>query len=173
LLLALGSLATICQAGEYQATAEFRSARAGGMVRMPVTVVIRREASHEQLLQLREALERGGQTALLTALDARADGALQLGAVQHRLNLVASRTTSRGRTVVVVTVRRLQIEEINQGSDSLDYPFGVAVLELDGMGRGEGLFYPAAALRVGSDGAVVVDSFTTEPGRLIHVREQR
>ena len=45
-------------------------------------------------------------------------------------------------------------------------------LRRTGVG-GEGLFYPAAALRVDSDGAVVVDSFTTEPGRLIHVKEQR
>lgn len=154
----------------FTATAEFEPLDGGGTGRVPVTIVIRHEASEEAVLELRRALSEGGQARLLGAIKGRRDGTLELGPLEHPLNLVASQPTRRGRRIVVVTARRLQVEEINEDRDSLAFPFGVAVFEVDGFGRGSGELYPAAALRVDEHGRVQVDAYQGRPGRLLEVR---
>jgi hypothetical protein len=172
-----GAFVLVCAAGatgeeRYTATAEFEPLRGGGEGRMGVEIVIRREADHAAALALKRVLADGGQAALLGAIRTRSDGVLRLGALEHPLNLIVSFATDDGRRIAIVTARRLQVEEINEGRESLDYPFGVAIFEVDDSGRGEGVLYVAAALRLDEDGRLQVDGYQSRPGELLDIRRQ-
>ena len=66
------------------------------------------------------------------------------------------------------------LEEQAEGSESLDYPFGVAVFEVRDFGAGEGTIYPQAAIRVDlDDETVMVEQYYGEPGSLIDVKKVR
>lgn len=172
LAILLVSVAGAAAEERYTATAEFEPLRGGGTGRMTVEIVIRREADHAAALALKRVLADGGQAALLGAIRTRSDGMLRLGPLEQPLNLIVASAADDGRRIAVATARRLQVEEINEGRDSLDYPFGVAVFEVDESGRGEGTLYPAAALRLDEDGRLQIDGYQSRPGRLLDVRRQ-
>ena len=90
------------------------------------------------------------------------------------VSLVAAEEISDGYRYIFVTARRIQVEEVNSSSPSLDYRFGVAVFELGDFGTGDGKIYPAAAIRIDDDdGSVVIDQYDGEPGQLKDVKKQR
>ena len=59
--------------------------------------------------------------------------------------------------------------ELRAGTRSSDYRFGYAELYLDGRGRGEGTFIPAAKVRLEGN-TWVVEDFGAFPARLIGLR---
>jgi hypothetical protein len=157
---------------EFTATAEMTTAQ--GTRRMPVTLVVQRFSTVEDADRLAGVLENGGQGALLGVLRGRADGRLRLGALEIPLGLVVAEPLNRGYRYVFVTARAIKIEEANLGGDSLDYPFGVAVFELSGWGKGSGELYPMASISVDpDDGSVSVEQFDADPGRLLEVKQVR
>jgi hypothetical protein len=157
---------------EFTGTAVVNSRQ--GSRRMPMTLVANRFTSVEEAQQLAELLEQGGQGTLLSALRGRGDGELRLGAMSLPIALVVVEETSRGHRYVFLTPRRIQIEERQLGSDSLDYPFGVAVFEIEGFnGRGEGTLHVAAALSIDSSGHVDIEDYDGEDGRFEGLRRVR
>lgn len=136
---------------------------------MPMTLIANRFTTVEQAQHLAGLLEQGGQGALLSALTGRADGELMLGALQMPVALVVVEEQGRGYRYLFLTPRRIRVEETTFGEDSLDYPFGIAVFEVNAFGDGAGKLHVAAALNIDSEGHIEVDDYDGEDGRLDNV----
>ena len=156
---------------EFTATAVVEGSQ--GTRRMLVTLVANRFTSVEQAQHLADILEQGGQGALLSALTGRTDGQLRLGALQMPVALVVAEPLRKGYRYLFLTPRRIKVEETTFGEDSLDYPFGIAVFEVDGFGRGEGRLHVAAALRIDADGHIEVEDYDGADGRFEDLRQVR
>ena len=155
---------------EFSAT--FRFLGPQGDRRMSGSIVVDRFTPVEEARKLRAVLENQGQAGLVAAIRGRANGRLRLGALEYALDLVVTKPVDGGFRLIVVTSRPIRLEETQQPSNSLDYPFGVIALTLDGSGRGEGQFYPRAALAINEDGALTVQEFEGE-GRVFEVKKVR
>lgn len=139
---------------------------------MPLTLVANQFTTVEQAKHLGEVLEQGGQGALLAALTGRADGELMLGALQMPVALVVAEQQGRGYRYLFLTPRRIQVAETTFGEESLNYPFGIAVFDVDDFGDGEGKLHVAAALSIDADGHVEVEDYDGADGRLENVSRQ-
>jgi hypothetical protein len=156
---------------EFEATAIMDNG--SGTRRMTATLVARRFTPREEAQRLREVLEEGGQWALLQALRGRSDGRLRLGALELPISLVVATPADDGFRYLFLTARRIRFEERNEGRESLDYPFGVAVFEVGDFGTGEGTIHTAASLAVDQDGTISVEQYESDPGRLVRVKKVR
>jgi len=133
---------------------------------MPMTLVANRFTSVEQAKHLAEVLEQGGQSALQAALTGRSDGQLVLGALQMPVALVVVEEQGGGFRYLFLTPRAIKVEETTLGEASLDYPFGVAVFEVNSFGDGDGRIHVEAALSIDADGHIEIDDYDGEDGRL-------
>lgn len=148
---------------------EFR----GGGNRINLTFVADRFTSVEEAQQLAGVLESGGQGALLAALKGRWDGRIRFGALEMWVALVVAEPAGRGWRYLFLTPRRIEIHERELGEVSLDYPFGIALFEVDRFGRGEGTLHVAAALSIDAEGRVEVEDYDGADGRIEKVRQLR
>jgi hypothetical protein len=155
----------------FKATAEAEGGRVPGTHRIEVTIHIQTTTPLEVGKQLAALVSSGGQPALLAALDRYANGSLGFGVLQYTLNLVVKRPTDRGQQYVIVTNRPFGAYEVNMGQDSVDYPFGVVVFDVDDFGNGEGKFFQRAQITINDDGTVGVNGYG-QPGRLLNVSRQ-
>lgn len=177
LFLGIAAMARVGVAGEppgREFTAQATMTTSQGTSHMPITLIVARFTSVEEAKRYEDLLASGGQGALLSALKGRSDGRLRLGALEMPLGLVVAEPLDRGYRYVFVTARKIQVEEVNESLDSLDYPFGVAVLEMDDFGRGDGEVYPQAALAVDpSDQSIEIEQYSGAPGRLSNIKKVR
>ena len=144
-----------------------------GRNRMLVTFVVQRFTSVEELQNLAGVLENGGQFGLLSVLKGRRDGQLRLGAMNMPIALVFAEEQGRGYRYLFLTARRIQVDEEMLGKDSLDYPFGIAVFEVDRFGRGDGRLHVAAALRIDADGHVEIEDYDGVDGTIDRIKQLR
>ncbi|MCU0303556.1 MAG: hypothetical protein MUC56_05825 [Thermoanaerobaculales bacterium] len=141
---------------------------------MPLTLVVHRFTPVAEVQELGALLEKGGQGTLLAALRGRADGELRLGALTTEIALVATEETSDGYRYLFLSPRRIQFNESQLGEESLDYPFGIAVFEVDGFsGIGEGSLHVAAALSIDETGHIEVDDYDGRDGHFRDLRQVR
>jgi hypothetical protein len=141
---------------------------------MPVTLVAHRFTPVSEAQELGGLLAEGGQGTLLSALRGRADGELRLGALTVPIALVSVLETSDGYRYLFLSPRRIQFNETQLGEESLDYPFGIAVFEVDGFsGLGEGSLHVAAALSIDADGHIEVDDYDGRDGHFKDLRRVR
>jgi len=153
---------------DFKATVQLEGGRVPGTHRMEVTIHIRSTTSLEVGKQLAALVATGGQPALQAALDRYANGSVGFGVVQYTLNLVVRKPTDRGQRYVIVANRPFGVYEVNMGQDSVDYPLGVVVFDIDDFGNGEGTVYLRAQVTVTDDGVVGVKGYG-QPGRLLDV----
>lgn len=158
---------------EFSATFDFQGAPGKGNRRMDASILIDRYTPLEEARHLREVLENDGQHGLLTALRDRRNGTLRLGAQDFTLDLVVAKPTKDGFALLVITTRAIALHEEIVEPWNADYPFGVVSVEIDGFGRGEGRFFPHAALAIDADGNVTVQQFVEGEGRVTHVKKVR
>lgn len=141
---------------------------------MPLTLVANRYASEEEVQQLSEILSSGGQSALLGAIRFRSDGQLRLGAEVRPISLVFAEETRDGFRIVFLTARRIDVSEKQLGEESLEYPFGIAEIEIDSFsGRGEGSLHVASALEIDSTGHVEIIDYDGQDGHFRNLRRLR
>jgi len=141
---------------------------------MPLTLTVNRFASVDEVQQLADVLATGGQSALLGAIRYRNDGQLNLGAEIRPISLVFAEETRDGYRIVFLTARRIDISEKQLGQESLEYPFGVAEIEIDDFsGRGEGNLHVAAALSIDSSGHVEIIDYDGQDGHFRDLRRVR
>jgi hypothetical protein len=155
---------------EVTAIVELTGGRISGTRQIGVTLRIDRLTPRDEAWRLADLAGVSGQDALRVALQGRSDGLLRLGALDFPLNLAVARRSEKGQSFVLVSSRALRVSEVNQGSESVGYPFGVVVFTLDDLGNGEGLVYPAARISIDTAGGVVIENFQEEPGVLKEVR---
>jgi len=175
IVLGLVGVASTGAAGEpgreFAGTAVMRTAT--DTRRMPLTLVANRFTSVEEAQRLAGVLAEGGQGALLSALAGRSDGKLRLGALELPVALVVAEAKGRGYRYLFLTPRRIRVEENTFGEESLDYPFGIAVFEVDGFGRGSGSVHVAAALAIDAAGHIEIEDFDGADGTLEDLRTLR
>jgi hypothetical protein len=141
---------------------------------MPLTLVANRYASEDEVQRLSDILASGGQSALLGAIRYRNDGQLQLGAYVQPITVVFAEETRNGYRILFLTARKIDVAEKQLGSESLDYPFGVAEIEIDDFsGRGEGSLHVAAALEIDPDGHVEIIDYDGQDGSFRDLRRVR
>ncbi len=141
---------------------------------MPLTLVANRYASEDEVKQLAEVLASGGQSSLLGAIRYRNDGQLNLGAEVRPISLVFAEETRDGHRIVFLTARRIDISEKQLGQESLEYPFGVAEIEIDDFsGKGEGSLHVAAALSIDSSGHIDIIDFDGQDGHFRDLKRVR
>jgi hypothetical protein len=145
-----------------------------GRNRMLVTLVADRFTSVEEARDLARLLERGSQGPLVNALRGRHDGRIRLGALEMPVALVVAEPVGRdGYRYIFLTPRRIEFHEREFDAESLDYPFGIIVFEVDRFGRGVGDLHVAAALSIDQDGHVEIEDYNGADGRVERIKQVR
>ena len=141
---------------------------------MPLTLVANRYASEGEVEQLAEVLASGGQSALLGAIRYRNDGQLNLGAEVRPISLVFAEETRDGYRILFLTARRIDVSEKQLGQESLEYPFGIAEIVIDGFsGKGEGNLHVAAAISIDAEGHLEIIDYDGQDGHFRDLRRVR
>ena len=156
---------------DFKATVQLEGGRIPGTHQIQVTIHIQSTTPLEVGKQLAALVSSGGQPALQAALDRYANGSVGFGVLQYTLNLVVKKPGDRGQQYAIVANRPFGAYEVNMGQDSVNYPFGVVVFEVDDFGRGEGKVFQRAQIMVNDDGTVSVNGYG-QPARLINVSRQ-
>jgi hypothetical protein len=120
----------------------------------------------------------GGPDKLLKALEkAKSIGKVSLvGRVGFfDLKLIRSRPTETGRRIVGVCDRPIRFLEAYSSGRSMDYTFGILILDLktnsDGKEEGVGQLIYAAKVKVLDGNKVEVENYGVEPAKLLGVRK--
>ncbi len=145
--------------------------RLGGQAR-PFTLIVNSYTAPNQVRELNDALQRGGQDELLRVLSEMEAGRIQIGTgVGVRANAVIADSWGEGGTKLTVFYERnLSIAELRYGTRSQDYRIGYAEIFLDRNGRGQGTLIPAARLRLKDGNTWEVEDFGAFPARLTGLR---
>ena len=136
------------------------------------SLTINSYTSAADVQSLNEALRRGGQDELMSALSKLNAGRVSIGNnVGVRANAVIATPAAEGGTKLTVLYERdVAIFERRYGTRSQDYRFGYAEIYLDARGRGQGTFIPAAKVKLEGDNNWVVEDFGEFPARLLGLR---
>jgi hypothetical protein len=167
-LLAASLRAANPGAGEFSATANMQTKQ--GSRNMSFQLVVTNPMTMEEAQPLKEVLARGGQQALLNAIRGSGRGRIRLGGFEYPVDLVVVETDRDATRYYVVTARALKHEEVSEGRESLNHPFSVFVLNVPGMGSGDGRIYTQAALSIDEQGHVRAEQYEGEPGTLRDVK---
>lgn len=145
--------------------------RLGGGTR-PFKLVVDDFTNADQVRQLTEALRSGGEGELLKALSKMKAGRIEVGGgVGVPANaIIATPLADGGTKITVLYERAVGLYELRRGARSEDYRLGEAEIYLDGSGKAEGTFVPAAQLRLGADGSWQVENFGEFPARIVGIK---
>ena len=154
--------------GEFSATARVETAT--GTRSMGFDLVVVNPMTMEEAQPLKEILAKGGQQALLNVIRGSGRGKIRLGGFEYPVDLVVVEPSSDGLRYYVVTARKMQYEEVNEGRDSMNHPFAVFVVNVPGMGTGDGKIFTQAALSIDEEGHVRADQWGGRPGTLRDVK---
>lgn len=142
-----------------------------------IEVTIERWSTIEERRGFLEALQSGGQEALLKAMEPVDVGYVRVNSsLGYRLRTAARMDSDKGRTVRVVTDRPISFAESMKAIRSPDYPFGVIEFTVPEDGSaGEGALIFAAQVGFDPDGNLTVKTLpgTTGPQRLMGVERQK
>jgi hypothetical protein len=150
-------------------TVYFVGGRASGRS-LPFTLIINRLTTPEEINQLNETLRSGGQDELLRVLSRMKAGRIQVGSgIGLTANAIFT-SSYEGRTkLTVLYERNVRFGELRYGARSQDYRFGYADMYI-GRGSNEGMFIPAAKIRLRDGNTWEVEDFGTFPARLMGLR---
>jgi hypothetical protein len=135
---------------------------------LPFRLVVNRFSGSDEINQLNNALQSGGQDDLLKTLSRMNAGRIEVGTgVGVRANAIIRTDDGEGRTKLVVLYERtVSFGELRYGARSADYRFGYAELYV-GRGENEGMLIPAAKVRLRGNNTWEVEDFGTFPARLM------
>jgi len=156
---------------DFKATVQTEGSRIPGTHQIQVTIHLETTTPLEVAKQLAALASSGGQPVLQAALDPYSNGVVGFGALQYPLNVVVKKPSDRGQRYVIVANRPFGAYEVNTDQDSVNYPFGVVVFDVDDRGRGEGKVFQRAQITVNDDGTVDVNGYG-QPARLLNVSHQ-
>jgi hypothetical protein len=139
---------------------------------LPFSLQINDYTSPDDVARLDRALRSGGQEELLRVLSGLNAGRVSVNNnVGVRANAIIATPAAEGGTkLTVLFERNVGIYELRYGARSQDYRFGYAEIFLDGRGRGEGTFIPAAKVRLREGNTWEVEDFGAFPARLLGLR---
>jgi hypothetical protein len=138
-----------------------------------VNITIDRWSTEQERDRLKGALKEGGADLLLKELQRIDDPAGRIatpGNVGTPLRFAwQSSLPDGGRRIVVATDRRIGTFEAVNRPRTIDYPFLVLDIRMNGDGKGEGKLLPLARIESGEDGLLDVETYASEPVRLTQV----
>ena len=145
--------------------------RLGGATR-PFKLIVDSFTTPDQVRQLNDALQTGGQDAMLDVLSKMKAGRIEVGnGVGVTANAIISTPQAEGGTKVTVLYERtVGLYELRHGTRSEDYRLGEAEIYLDARGKAEGTFIPAAQVKATKDGSWEVEDFGEFPARIVGIR---
>lgn len=142
-----------------------------------VNIAIERWSTEEERKRLMGALKEGGPDLLLKQLQKIDDPAGQIytpGRVGTPLRFAwQSPLPDGGRRIVVATDRKIGFLEAANRPRTIDYPFLVLDIRMNGEGKGQGKLLPVARIERAEDGTFEVESYASEPVRLTEVRSEK
>lgn len=146
------------------------SGRQAGRTRQ-FTLRVNSYTSASDAERLNNALRSGGQDELMNVLSRLDAGRISIGTgVGVPANaVIATPSAEGGMKLMVLFERNIGFSELRAGVRRADYRFGYMEIFLDGRGRGEGTFIPAAKVKLEGD-TWVVEDFGAFPARLMGVR---
>jgi hypothetical protein len=150
--------------GHFRATAEVQTKT--GNRRMAFEITISNPMTRSEAAPLKEVLRSSGQTGVANAVRGAARGTLNLGGLLYSLDVVSVDPLEHGYHYIVVTTRPLRIEEVNEGSPSVQYPFAVLIFDVPEFAKGTGTLYQRASLRIDENDQVQIDQWEATPGKL-------
>jgi len=151
----------------FTATASVKSPTASGAVK--VTFRIDRFVTDAERDRMMAVVKSKDAAATRKALNAAADiGYIEIGKQRTPIKYAYARATGDGRLLTVVTARPvLFVGAAQPGAKSKEgFDLALALLILDGQGRGDGELAPAARVKVDDKGAIVTDDYAHETVRL-------
>jgi hypothetical protein len=154
-------------------TAKFAFSGPQGDREIGATILVDRVTSVEEAHRLKKLLETQGQGGLLAAIRGHRDGRLSFGGLEYSLDLIVAHQVDDELELWIVTTRPIHADEIATGADSLDHPFGVAHIHVDGFGRGEGDYFPVCALSIAENGELEITQAVEGEGRVSEVRKTK
>jgi hypothetical protein len=145
--------------------------RFGGRSR-PFSLIVSRYTAANQVRELNEALQRGGQDEFLDALEKLEGGRIQIGTgVGVPANAIIAEPWGDGGTKLTVFYERnVNFFELRYGTRSQDYRIGYGEIFLDRNGRGQGTLIGAARIRLKDGNTWEVEDFGTFPARLMGLK---
>lgn len=146
--------------------------RFGGSRTRSFRLIVNSYTPPNQVRELNDALQRGGQDDMLRVLSRMDAGRVQIGSgVGVPANAVIADPWENGGTKLTVLFERyVSFFELRAGTRSADYRFGYAEVFLDRNGRGEGTLIGAARIRSKGGNTWEVEDFSTFPARLMGLR---
>jgi hypothetical protein len=138
----------------------------------PFSLIVNSYTAPNQVRELKDALQRGGQDELLRVLSGLNAGRIQIGAnVGVPANVVIADSWGEGGTKLTVFYQRdIRFFELRYGTRSEDYRIGYAEIFLDRDGKGQGTFIPAARVRLRDGDVWEIEDFGVYPARLMGLR---
>lgn len=134
-----------------------------------------RFATDAEVQVLAQTLGEQGEEALLKAVSAtEVAGWLKVGdGLRYHLRVIRTMETPQGRMLIGITDRPIQFGEIARSRRSAQYTFGWVQILFDEDGKGEGNMIPTAKINFNEDGVLEVESFHTQPYRILKVLPEK
>jgi hypothetical protein len=147
----------------------------GGMARF--TVRILRWSTDEEKAALRDALAKGGNDGLVSAMEKIEPAAyLQIDSnLRHAIRVASTWETEKGRMVRLATDRPIGGAEAMRSTRSMDYSVGLLEFLVPAEGPGEGILLAAVEAGFDAQGRLEVKSLPQSTGaqRLTMVEKQK
>jgi len=160
---------------EHFAAMAYGQTGAMGGKAISMSFIINEYSADQEVHQLAQILREGGQEKLLSALG-KLNGKGRIASVNWTgcaVRVIRQRPTEKGRRVFLLTDRPIAIYEVKNRTRSRDYPFGLAILDLDANNKGEGVLYAAAKIKFDKDDQLEIEHYGIDPFRLanVHLRK--
>ena len=168
-LVLAGAAAALAQQAPVEFTGNIVNMQGGGTAR--IRLHVDSYTPDEEIQQYVGALQANGMDGVMKLMwKAKECGWVKIGSqLGYPVEIVRIRPTEKGHLIVAVTDRPIQFFELRNGVRSMDYPLGMVILEIDKDGKGEGKVIAAAKANFTKDGKVELESYGTEPLRVIRV----
>jgi hypothetical protein len=176
-LLLTAATPVLAQTERFQATLNNTSGIGRSGVLGPVDIIIERYSTDEERARFLAALTERGPDGLLEAFQkAKSIGKLGApGSIGYDIRYaVQFPGEDGGRRVVIATDRVMSFMEAANQPRTVDYPFTVVQLQLDGQGKGEGRASIYTKVDVDKrNNAIVLENFGIQPVMLMNVRASK
>jgi len=173
LLLAAGFAEDKPKAEQFSAVWAVVGGAAGGRT-VPIDIRINRYNTDEEIKNFADILVEGGQSRLREALEKEDVGQLSTTGQVGIPIAIARKSTKGDKTIIrIVTARTLSFVELRYSGRSVDYPFTILQLEVDGEGKGVGTAIGAASIKFNKEkNTYVIESLQhgTADNRLLNVK---
>jgi hypothetical protein len=132
-------------------------------------------SSEQEILHLLALLKDKGQDAVIDALwDMEEKGWIKIGnSLGYHVAVIRVFESEGTRIIRVLTDRPIQFVESMRGLRTRDYPFGIIELKIGLDGTGKGTLIAAAKAEFTKDGHVEIESYGTQPFKIIKVKAEK